>query len=407
MVYDYNMLAEKLVAENNSTISIDSYIKESFLIESSAESLHIKKMIDDLRNDIKNGKEVTKEDFEEIYNEIKALSKTDIKEALKYYVMLLFTITSFVSFIVSAALLNNGLYKAALIAGVIAIFTSCISSVISLSIDPVSTLSGPYKEMIRQEASLRVEYRKVKASGDKKEIESFEKIIKAMEDMKKTYKKELKEKYFNQSNESTSLLEWTGDEVKHEEFVQVLEDIDNLCKFNMEKINLITRYAEDIIKETKKCKNEKQLKDFTLDLRNWPDKLNKEVDAIDEVFAPLQFTLLAQYCKKFQNKYSELSMTAKKDLCDKLTKYLTKLEEIKTRYRKNGDLSKDFDAAYINIEDINPVYSDSVVKYFNGLFRYGVSEINYTIDDINFIIKTLNITGIEKSLIYKISKKIS
>ena len=109
--------------------------------------------------------------------------------------------------------------------------------------------------------------------------------------------------------------------------------------------------------------------------------------------------------RKFNNKYSEIGMSNRKELAKKLTSVLTDIRKIGSEWGSEGSKWEPFDNIVPELKEIDASYTNTLGSNLYEVNKLLITECNYTIADINSVLKSLNING-DKKLLYKIINKV-
>ena len=266
-----------------------------------------------------------------------------------------------------------------------------------------------YYKLMKIEAQARKNKAKAEKLDDGDErVKSLEKVINICEELKKKRKEALNAATKNKDEDIEEsvlyedyLLEYKGNDIKNDIFIQVLDDVDDLCKMNMDKISTFENAVSTMMNLAKNS-NEKSIKNNLVKARQLGRDTNDEINKIKSYYGPLTFALVKSEVKKFNNKYSSVSMQEKKKLAAKLTAYRKKLVEIGKKYEYNSSLDKEWIKVLDKLEtyDVSArnEFLDLVGSWASGI----INEVNWTIGDIDAILKLMDIERLEKSIIYKV-----
>ena len=262
----------------------------------------------------------------------------------------------------------------------------------------------PYEKLMKLEAKARKNLNRAKAAEDEEKIKKFEKAIELFEAIKKEYRQKLRNKFLGVDEsaiEDTDIItEMKGNEIKNDVFKQVLDDLDDLCKMNLEKIKSYDTAIENIIK-TANTVNKENSKETIVEMRKIGRKVIEDRNKIKGYYGSLSFQLLKKQVTSFNNKYSYVTMQEKKKLVEKLRSYKKIIEKYAKKYS-----SKEFENRYIDIIDKFEIADSSlrttVYDFIDSWVSELMDECNYTIADIDSIINQLNIGATEKSIKYKL-----
>lgn len=209
-------------------------------------------------------------------------------------------------------------------------------------------------------------------------------------------------------DESTeAILEFQGNPEKNKEFISILKDLEDLCNYNYERIKRLAddmdkldKDADEAIKDPKKFKEIlERARQYIQDFNEWYRKASKTINA------PVTFKNFQSKIKKFNNKYSEITMDEKKKLRDKLLKIAKDIDAMIEPWAKGGKRIDAFKEKLTKLSVIDKDYFDKFNKYAWDNYDYFFSEYKYTFDDIAIICKYLNIER-ENTVMYKIVNKL-
>lgn len=372
---------------------LERYIDDCFL-ESSLGLSDIEKEIKAL----KDKDNLTESDIKKVYNKIQKIENDEQRKRLNTYflTMLIGMFSTWAGAIISGE--NPLLAAPIMIVGILLVIGSG-KAYDNAQVDDL------YYKLMKIEAKAKVAKDKAEKLDDKEQAKECQKVIDACEKLKVDKRRSLRDKALRESTmyeDSDLLLEYKGNDVKNNIFIQVLKDVDDICKMNMDKISAY----EDILSKMLsigRTSNSKNVKDNLLKCRNiGRDANNKLPEISKDYYGPLTFDLIKKEVRKFNNKYGSISMQEKKKLADKLNKYKDKLNTIGENYSSG---SSSFNKECINILDkiesfdvaARREFADLLSSWLDGL----LDEVNYTIGDINYVLKLLDIERLERSIIYK------
>lgn len=378
--------------ETTSTI-LEDYIDNSFLESVLNESSSFKNFENSI-NELKKKDKIEDKDIKNLTKELKSIQdEHQKKRAFKIFIDFAAMMIGYGLVIASPTITIS---IAALCAEIISGFKLCIDT------NPEEVEYAYYKIM-QYEAKAKVNKKKAEKLGEsKEELKRFDDIIDLCEKLKKARKDALvgKDKKEESANESV-VLEYKGNDVKNEIFIQVLEDVDDICKMNIDKINIYENALNDMLSLMKKSSNASSIKDNLVKSRNIGRDTGKKIQEIKGYYGPLTFNLVKSEVKKFNNKYSEITMSEKKKLAEKLSKYKDKLQSIGKKYSANSEFFKEYIKILDKIESQDVAARNSFADLADSWVNAIIYEINATIADIDFVLKELNIEKTENSIIYK------
>lgn len=211
----------------------------------------------------------------------------------------------------------------------------------------------------------------------------------------------------NESYDPEALLEFSGDPKKNEEFIECLKDLDQLCTFNMDKIRKLADYlgklsdlADQIMKSPKKYKELlDKARGYVTEFNDWYNKTGKNISGM------VTWNQFKQKVKKFNNKYSEITMEEKKKFNEKIVKYYGEISKLATPWAKNGKEIVKLHDKFDKLVELDRSYTQTFAKICDDCAGVLIEEANYTIGDVNYIIKALDV-GKEQSLLYKVVNKV-
>lgn len=375
---------------------LEQYIDNSFLEAVLGPSADIKKKIKAL----KDKENITESDIKEIYKEIESVENK--KEKQELYTGLATFLVGFIT-----------VYVGTFLTGTAPLPTSIIMTIAGLSMMfggtsvTDKTIDKFYYDLLKIEAKVKKAKDKAEKLDDKDKVEGCQKIIDACEKFKTKRRQSLRSKAVGESlfveEDVDFLLEYKGNDVKNNIFIQVLNDVDDICKMNMDKISTCEDTVSKLMTLGKQC-NKRNANDSLVKARNIGRQTNEEISKITkDYYGPLTFELIKSEVKKFNNKYGSISMQEKKKLADKLNKYKQKLKNIGEKYSTNN---KSYVKEWMDIADDIESYNTNVSREFIDLASSWldmiVNEVNATLDDINYILYLLDIEKTEKSIIYKV-----
>ena len=367
---------------------LDTYFLEEVLNEGTINvNREIKKVL--------SKKEITESDIKKV---TKMLNEEDNKGAVSS--MVGYVIGIVVAAICVIITYSSPINMGTVLTGLGVAWAGSICSMISMSKDPYKQ----YMRIMKLEAKARKNLNRAKAAEDEDKIKDIEKVIEFMEALKKQYKTNLanKAKGIKESvlDESEIVTEMKGNQITNDIFKQVLDDLEDLCAMNMDKIKMYDEAIEKML-STVEGINKDNAGQKMVDVRNIGRSVNEERSKIKGHYGPLSFSLLKTQVTKFNNKYSYVTMSDKKKLASKLISYKSLLK----KYGKKYD-SKEFTTKYLkfidSFEASDPSLRSTAIDFIDSWVNAIISEINATLGDIEAILTELDIKNTEKSLKFKV-----
>lgn len=386
-----------LLENNNINIesNIEKYIKECFLEQVLNESsINIRSQI----NNLSKKDKITEKDIKDLYKQISEIEnkKQQISLIIGLCIYIIGIFGVYVGALTSYSLPKDGLKITA--GSLIAVFTGAAS--LKIDVDKF------YYKLMKLLAQTKKARDKAEKLGEDKVVKECEKVISIIEKLKFEARDEAKNKNNENVNESSLLesvdylLEYKGNEVKNNIFIQILDELDDLCKMNLDKITSTDKYIQDAYKLCKKS-NKTNIKSNLTEVRKLGRELNSKLSNIKGYNGNLSFRLLQKEINKFNTKYSSITMNEKKKLAEKLESYKKKLNEFSKKYSENSEFEKEYIEFYDYLEAIDIPAKNEIIEVMNSWITKIRQEINLTVEDIDVIIKTLNIEKTEKSIVYK------
>lgn len=371
---------------NNSSVELNKYIDECFL-ESCCyinESAVSEKLLCKILG----------------RDEIGTISTADINKLFNYYknksttgnitqVCILFARLMLSSFLCAIG-------EASGIKGIIFSSASIVNSM-SIIIKPMfddKYLFNCYKEFVQISAKAKVQKRKLEALENKddpevqRKIKNCENIIEAYEKLKKK----------ESTNESAVITEMKGNDVKNQVFKDILEEIDDICKMNYDKVILLSTTLNKIVNLESKINDKNITTSSNEASKIYNDLLSKYKNFGKSYNMAITVTMVRSEIKKFNNKYSESSMNERLKITEKLEKIK---EDLKKIAKVVKDLNKKHNENYDKICDIDVQKADFLNNKISYIGKSSCSEINATINDIDIFIKELNAKKLQDSPIFK------
>lgn len=270
-----------------------------------------------------------------------------------------------------------------------------------------------YYDIMKQEAKARVALKKAEKLDDTERVKGLQKVIDICEELKKERKNFLVSKRTNtqesadMNNDSVVyeeydyLTELRVNDVKNDIFVQVLDDCDDICKMNMDKIKTYEATVLKIFDLMKTSKDKNVIKQNLTKARQAGRDTNDAIKKIKGIYGPITFGFIKTEVKKFNNKYSYITMAEKKKLAAKLEQYKSKLREYGEKYKVNGSFDKQLIPCIDKLDSLDVAARNEFVGLINSWLDGIIKEVNWTIEDINYILNLLDIEKTENSIVYK------
>jgi hypothetical protein len=206
-----------------------------------------------------------------------------------------------------------------------------------------------------------------------------------------------------------TLLEFKGNDVKNQEFIDFLEEIEEICNFNLVKIRKLADYSEKILNNAKAIaksgsakmfsENIDKSREYAGEYNEWKDKAGRKINA------PLSFNKFTRSSRSFNNKYSNVTMEEKKKLDAKLRKFEKEIRKLAEPWTNDGEKMDEMCNIADDLYNIDKNYYDVFIRNFVDLNKLFIYEVNATLDDIGYAYNVLNIKK-EKSFLYKAINKI-
>lgn len=199
------------------------------------------------------------------------------------------------------------------------------------------------------------------------------------------------------------LLEYSGNDAKNKEFIAILNELEELLSAYIktlekldESMTKLEGLQEAIIKKPASFKDNLEkarniIEEFNDFHKNLFKKLNGKVT----------WNGFISKSKKFNNKYSEITMEEKKKLHAKLKTYIEKIINLMDPWSKGGKEVNKVTDNFDKMKVIDKDYYNSFFNIFCSFYNTAFKEAQYTLNDIYYAMKILNIER-EKSLMYKI-----
>ena len=203
------------------------------------------------------------------------------------------------------------------------------------------------------------------------------------------------------------ILEYQGNPDKNKEFIECLKDLEQLLQFFLDSISHLDsslqklgNIAKDIIKSPKKYKDKlEECRNTVKEYNLWYEKAHKNING------QVTWGQFNKKIRKFNNKYSEVTMEEKKKLDLKLVSFVKDIDKIVTPWAKDGNKIKE---AVKNIEKLEELDKDYVKTYYNifdNFYDILLKEANATMSDISYTRKNLGIER-ENTFVYKAINKL-
>ena len=208
---------------------------------------------------------------------------------------------------------------------------------------------------------------------------------------------------------SINILEYAGNPVKNEEFKAILDDVNSLIEYFHSNIKVFVKAHEDLV-------------GLALKIKNTPKKASELMKRIPDIqkacrdgrvenekkYQPngrYTWTQFNSKIRKFNNKYSEIGMTNRKELAEKLTNTLNDIRKIGKEWGGSGEKWKPYDDIIPDLKKIDESYAGTLERNLCTVNELLVDECNFTMSDIKSTLRQLNIDG-DKKLLYKIINKV-
>lgn len=347
---------------------------------------------------------ITEGDIRKVHDKIMNAETTKAQAQL----LGLFTISMLGMFVTVVNSTTGNLPVAGASLGVQLIVTDLLGTIVWFPTDRVM-----YKIM-KTEATLRNKKKKLDDSEeDKKLAADIDKMIDLCEKLKKAVKSEARKKAQQQATKESAiddytlleedyLLEYKGNDIKNDIFVQILDEFEQLCKANIEFQDAILDVAKKQLAEFKKAKDMKSLNNAANKIKELGIEGNKECPKIlENNYGPMTFRMIDKEVKKFNNKYSFTGFQSKKKLQDKLSAMQKKMTETVKQIDANSTFCKELDATYDKAAKINIELADRCYNTIISWLKYCINEISLTDNDIRVTIKSMNLTK-QPNLLFKI-----
>ena len=368
---------------------LENYLDNSFLESVLNEAaVNVEKEI----NSLKDKEKVTEDDIRQIYKKIQTVEDKKAKVRL---------IRGLINWLISLCALGASLGTGFPIPLSI---TSIIFSKASFADFSKLDIDQFYYKLMKIEAQARKNKAKAEKLDDKEKVKDLEKIIDICEDFKKKRKEALNTEKVEESvvyEYADYLLEYKGNDIKNDIFIQVLDDVDDLCKMNMDKISAYENAVSKMITLAKNC-SEKSIKNDLIKARDIGRKTGDELNKVKSYYGPLTFNLIKSEVQKFNNKYSSVSMEEKKKLAAKLNAYKKKLVEVGKKYEAGSNLEKEWIKTLDKLETYDVAARKEFLELVDSWITGIINEVNLTIGDIDYVLKLMNIEKLEKSIVYKV-----
>lgn len=348
---------------------------------------------------------ITEGDIRRVHDKIMNAETTKAQAQL----LGLFTISMLGAITAMVNTITQNYPVAAIALGVEMIASNKISTTVWFPTDRVM-----YKIM-KTEAALRNKKKKLDDSAeDKKAAADIDKMIDLCEKLKKAIKSEARKKAQQQATKESAviddytfleedyLLEYKGNDLKNDIFVQILDEFEQLCKANIEFQDAILDVAKRQLAEFKKAKDMKSLNAAATKIRDIGIEGNKECPKVlENNYGPMTFRMLDKEIRKFNNKYSFTGFQSKKTLQDKLSAMQKKMSETVKQIDAKSTFVKELDAAYDKAAKINVDLADRCYNTIISWLKYCINEISLTDNDIRVVIKSMGLTK-QPNLLFKI-----
>lgn len=392
-IYRESFLTENVITKEE----FKDLIESSFVfLNEDASTDALKKALDELKE--KDIDKITKDDLEDI---VKLLKQTDAsKLSVNFGLRMVGFVISFIMAVAGRILVddNDKLKEAGLLIGG-ALLLSSIASCAPF------TVYKSYDRIIKLEAKLNNELKKLKALGteaDKQTVKELEKTI----DIIKKIKVEYKNSYKGYKEDTNLVLEFKGNEDKTEAFKIILDEMGDICEYNLEKIRLIDKTIKEIEQIMMTKASYKDLGVTLAKMTEIDKELDKKVSNLSNEMG-INFSIsgevFAKNVKKFTVKYSEVSMRDKENMAKKLTGVVDKINDI-MKYYNSKEFAKRADeiVEFATVNDKSGGRFEKGGAIYVGLLKYLNQEATLTKNDINSIIASLNIPKLRNSIIFKV-----
>ena len=409
----YDSLAETLIQYQQPKSSLELYLENDFLsvLNESALSKEINRQIDLIEARIKLGKftEADAKKLEELIKE--ALSKNDeIPASALFGIFLTYAglgiayggaagvATGITDIAIGGAIAGAG--AAIEIAGLIVAIFSSNKSDMKITKHQFESF---YNKVMKKEAKAKANLIKIEALDDAgsngeqakkvyKEIikaceiirSNYKKISKTIEDVKNTddYTGKFAESVvLSESGEVEILTEIKGNEFKNQLFIQVLDDAN---EYFTDIFNYVKKLDSSISKllSAGSGLNDKNIGSYIVQFRKTGRELNNMKDN-SSMANNMVIKNLKKNIGKFNNRYSEIGLTERKKLMDKLEQYAKGIEDIIKKYDpKRGSINNEV----INIldkldENFTPndprikELMDIIDSWTSGLYKTSISAL--------------------------------
>lgn len=198
------------------------------------------------------------------------------------------------------------------------------------------------------------------------------------------------------------LVEFTGNQEKNQEFIETLKDVDGLCKYHTERLRLLEKnleetlkYTYEIIKSPKVFKSKiDQCRKMIDDYNAWYEKASRNING------QVTWTKFGKLVRKFNNKFSKVTMEEKKKLDKELEELQIFIKKMAEPWCENGKKADELVRNLDMVHEIDQDYYKSFYELTNDLYKFFIKEVNYTNDDIIYTRKYLNVKS-ENSFMYK------
>lgn len=387
---------ECFLSESNNSTEFEELIENSFIFLNEDVTVEaIKKTFEELKD--KDVSEIKKEDLEDL---LKLLKQADANElAVGLGIRMIGWTSGAIMALIAYVTANDAPGKAILL------------SILGLLISTISTNSPmviykSYDKIIKLEANMNNKLKKLRALGnneDKEVIKEIEKALKIIQKVKVEYKNNYRKSY----NEDVDvMLEFKGNEDKTEAFKIIMDEMGDLCEYNLEKIRLIDKTIKEVERIIMTKETYKDL-GTSLDKLTKIDKgLDKDVEKLAEELGinyQVSGEVFNRNLKKFTVKYSEVSMRDKEAMAEKLTKVVDKINNI-MKYYNSKEFTKKCEelSDFATANDKTGNKFEKGVQIYIGLLKYLNQEAALTKQDVDYIIKALNVPKLKNSLIFKV-----
>lgn len=271
-----------------------------------------------------------------------------------------------------------------------------------------------YKELLKAHAKAKKSLNKAEKLENEEEVKRLQKIINVIDDIKKKektilYQAELKQPDKEKFSVDESvvyedfdyLVEFKGNEEKNNIFIQVLDDVDKMLKSRADIIDTLEDSCNKVFNMTKSVKAE-NIREAIEKVYQIDKQTANAITKIEGYYPNLTMRFIRSEVRKFNNKYSEITMNEKKKLAVKLQQYKKKMQDFGYKYEEESQIQKEWIKAIERMENDNIKSSYQLAKYAQNWYKMIIDYVNESIELINDIEKLLNVEKGQKSIIYKV-----